>query len=61
MYKRQIFQDIQKIAEKIRKKEGYSIVFDKNTSGVVCYSPVIDITEKVIKLYDKEWSNKEKK
>ncbi len=58
---RPIFQDIQEIAEKVRKKQEYSIVFDKNTSGVVCYDPAIDITEKVIKLYDKEWSNKQKK
>ena len=58
---RPIFQDIQEIAEKVRKKQEYSIVFDKNTSGVVCYDPSIDITEKVIKLYDKEWSNKQKK
>jgi outer membrane protein len=56
-----IFHDIQQVAEEIRKKEGYSIIFDKNSSGVVCYKKEIDITDTVIKLYNKEMKGKQKK
>ena len=56
-----ILQDLHRVAEKIRKKEGYLVVFEKNTAGIVCFENKIDITDKVVKLYNKEWKKRQKK
>ena len=56
-----ILRDLQRVAEKIRKKEGYLIVFEKNNAGIVCYEHGIDITDKVVKLYNAEWKKNQKK
>ncbi|MCD6320094.1 MAG: OmpH family outer membrane protein [Candidatus Desulfofervidaceae bacterium] len=56
-----ILQDLHRVTEKIRKKEGYLLVFEKNSAGIVCYENKIDITNKVVQLYNKEWKNKQKK
>jgi len=56
-----ILRDLQQVAEEIRKKEGYLIVFEKNNAGIVCYEHGIDITDEVIKLYNAEWKKNQKK
>ncbi len=56
-----ILRDLKRIAEEIRKKEGYLVVFEKNSAGIICYEHGIDITDKVIKLYNAEWKKGQKK
>ncbi len=56
-----ILRGLQQAAEQIRKKEGYLIVFEKNNAGIVCYEHGIDITDKVVKLYDQQWKKRQKK
>jgi len=55
-----IINDLKETAEEIRKKEGYVIVLEKNTAGIICYEKEVDITDKVIKLYNKKWKARQK-
>jgi outer membrane protein len=49
---RQITQDVFDIAEKIGKREGYTLIIDRRVGGVVYAPSAIDITDKVIKEYN---------
>jgi len=40
------------IVEQIGKEKGLDIIFDRDRSGTVWFSPVIDVTAEVIKRYD---------
>ncbi len=44
-----IVKDIRTIVLKIGKEEGYSLILEKAESGLLYYSPEIDMTESVIK------------
>ena len=46
------FKDINVILQQIYDRENYSIIFEKNTAGVVKFRSSLDITDKVIKAYD---------
>jgi outer membrane protein len=50
---RKAFLEIQEIVKKIADKEGYTIVFEKNSAGIVHLKSSVDITSKVINMYDK--------
>ncbi len=51
-----IQKDVIKIAREIGKKEGYLLIIEKNTAGIL-YSPVsIDMTDKIIKIYNDQTS-----
>jgi outer membrane protein len=45
-----LLKEIQDIVTEYRKKEKYSIIYEKQT--LVAYDEAIDITDKIIKLYD---------
>jgi outer membrane protein len=45
-----LLKEIQEIVAEYRKKEKYAIIHDKQT--LVSYDEAIDITDKIIKLYD---------
>jgi len=45
-----LLKEIQDIVIEFRKKEKYSIIYEKQT--LVAYDEAIDITDKIIKLYD---------
>ena len=49
-----ILNELRNVIEEIRRKEHYTIILEKSV-GVVCYQSEIDITDKVIKLYDQKW------
>jgi len=51
-----IQKDVVKLAKEIGKKEGYLLIIEKNTAGIL-YSPVsIEITDKIIKIYNDQTS-----
>jgi outer membrane protein len=50
---KKIMQDVQKIVAKIGEKEGYFLILEKKTPGLVYYNPAIDITDRVTEAYDK--------
>jgi outer membrane protein len=45
-------KDINIIVGQIYEKENYSIIFEKNTAGVIKFRNTLDITDQVIKTYD---------
>jgi len=47
------FQEIGDVIKKIAEKENYTIIFEKNSAGIVHFKGTVDITEKIITLYDK--------
>lgn len=46
--------EVGKIVEEIGKKRGYTMIFQKNSPGLVYINDAIDITDEIIKLYDKK-------
>lgn len=50
--KEKIGKELNKILEKIAEKEGYTIVFERRTIGLLFYDDAIDITDEVVKAYD---------
>ncbi len=46
-------KELEKVVEKIGKKEGYTMIMEKRTIGLVYFNNALDITDQVIKEYDK--------
>lgn len=57
IYSKNILNSLINIIKKIRKKEGYDLVIEIH-AGVVDYNPAIDITNQVVKRYNKLTSPK---
>ena len=49
---RAISQNLQKVIQKLGVDEGYTLILEKNEAIVLYASKVIDITDRIIKLYD---------
>ena len=47
-----ISQNLQKVIQKLGADEGYTLILEKNEAIVLYASKVIDITDRIIKLYD---------
>jgi outer membrane protein len=58
---RNIQNDLHTVVGEMAKKEGYLLVLDKKSGGVVYAPESIDITDKVIKAYNLVYANKMKK
>ena len=50
---RKVGKEIEKVVEKIAQKEGYTIILEEGTTGLVYYDNAIDITRQVTEAYDK--------
>ena len=48
-----IVRKVQKVIEKIAKKKNYSMVFERNIQGIVWSRKNLDITQEVIKEFEK--------
>ena len=53
-----IHVDIRTIAEEIGKKEGYLLILEKRAGGVVYMPSTLDITDRVLQLYNKQFAEK---
>ena len=51
-YSESIAKDLLKAAEEIGKEEGYSLILEKRAGGIVYAPSSVDLTDKLIKLYD---------
>ena len=51
--KRMVAKDVEKIVGEIGEREGYTVIFEKGTIGLVYYKDSIDITDQVVAAYDK--------
>lgn len=49
--------DVLSAVDKIGKKEGYTIILEKSSSGVVYFPSTIDLTDKVILQYNEDFSS----
>jgi outer membrane protein len=50
-----ILEGLVKIALEIAKAEDFSLILEKNGSGVVFYDETMDITERVVKIYNERY------
>ncbi len=50
---RAVGKEIEKVVEEIGKKKGFTIILDRRTMGLIYYKDEIDITDEVVKAYDK--------
>ena len=48
-----IKNEVLKLTAEMGKKEGYSLILEKNEGGIMYIDDAVDITDKVIKLYNK--------
>ena len=51
--KNRIFGELGTVIEKIGSEEGYAIILEKRSGGVLYWNKAIDITDQVIEAYDK--------
>ncbi|MCG8633338.1 MAG: OmpH family outer membrane protein [Desulfobacterales bacterium] len=54
----QIQKDVFEIANTIGKQEGFLLILERKTAGVIYIPAQVDITEKVIKAYNAKFSEK---
>lgn len=47
-----IGKELEKVVKKIAEKDGYTLILEKRTLGLIYYSDVIDITDRVVDAYD---------
>jgi Skp family chaperone for outer membrane proteins len=45
-------KEIEKIVEKMAQAEGYTIILEQGTVGLIYYNNALDITDRVTKAYD---------
>jgi len=50
--RKKLAEELEKVVDKIGKEEGYTLIIERRTLGLVFFDKAIDITDKVIKAYD---------
>ena len=50
---RKVGREIEKIVEKIAKRDGYTIILEQGAVGLIYYNDSVDITDQVRKAYDR--------
>jgi len=48
-----MLKDLEKVVEEIGKKNGFTMIFERRSSGIMFLEAAIDITDKVIEAYNK--------
>jgi outer membrane protein len=51
---KKIMKELEKIVEKIGEKEGYTIILERRTLGLLYFNNTIDLTDRVTDAYDKQ-------
>ena len=49
-----VLKEVRVIVEEIGKQDGFDVIVDSTSGGVLFYSPRVDLTERVLKLYDQK-------
>jgi outer membrane protein len=49
---KRVSKELEKVVQGIADKEGYILIFEKRTIGLIYYDDSLDITDQVIKAYD---------
>ena len=55
---KRMIRDISKVVDEVGKREKYSIIFERK--GLFFYSDAVDISDKVMKLFDERYQKKKK-
>jgi outer membrane protein len=50
---KKVMEELQKVVAKIGQKEGYTLIVEKRTPGLIYFNKATDITDQVIEAYDK--------
>jgi len=50
---KKIMQELEKVVAKIAEKEGFTMILERRTLGLMYFNEVIDITDRVTEAYDK--------
>jgi outer membrane protein len=51
---KKIMKELEKIVEKMGEKEGYTIILERRTLGLLYFNNTIDLTDRVTDAYDKQ-------
>jgi len=51
---KKVMKELEKIVEKIAEKEGYTIILERRTLGLLYFNQTIDMTDRVTDAYDKQ-------
>jgi len=52
---KKIMKELEKIVEKMGEKEGYTIILEKRTLGLLYFNNAVDLTDRVTEAYDKQY------
>ena len=50
---KKVGEELEKVVQKIGKREGYKLILEKRTIGLIYYNDLIDISQQVIEEYDR--------
>jgi outer membrane protein len=50
---KKVMKELEKVVEKIGEKEGYTIILERRTLGLLYFNNTIDLTDRVTDAYDK--------
>ncbi len=53
---RKVGKDLEKVVDKLAQKEGFVLILERRTLGLIYYADAIDITDQVTEAYDKMFS-----
>ncbi|MBW1721288.1 MAG: OmpH family outer membrane protein [Deltaproteobacteria bacterium] len=51
---KKVMRNLEKIVKRIGKNGGYSLIIEKRTPGLMYFDQALDITDQVVKIYDRE-------
>jgi outer membrane protein len=51
---KKVMKELEKVVEKIGEKEGYTIILERRTLGLLYFNNTIDLTDRVTDAYDKQ-------
>jgi outer membrane protein len=51
---KKVMKELEKVVEKIGDKEGYTIILERRTVGLLYFNNAIDLTDRVTEAYDKQ-------
>jgi outer membrane protein len=51
---KKVMKELEKIVEKMGEKEGYTIILERRTLGLLYFNNTIDLTDRVTDAYDKQ-------
>lgn len=51
---KKVMKELEKIVEKMAEKEGYTIILERRTLGLLYFNSAVDLTDRVADAYDKQ-------